>query len=303
MKSRLFFLFLFVTTKLTIGQGINDLRKLFEYDKSQAIGMHVLKTTDTLQATIQDIVFTSTSGLRVTACLVLPRQKLRAFPAVIFQPGCSQNKTGLVPEALGLAGEAIASFIMDSPPDRPENCRYTYQNYLDPIKDFKAYRQTVMDLRRAIDLLEQHERIVNDRIAFIGFGKGAMTGAVLSGVDIRILNYILVAGPASYLTELQTSTDPNIEKCRNSITADQLLHYESIMKPIGTASYLANHRNNLIFFQFVQTDPETGADGGSKIFQLTTEPKTRKIYKVENQSLTFYPEAVADRKNWLRDHL
>ena len=90
-------------------QTINDLKKLFDYDKGDDLNYRVLSSKDTIQASINYVSYSSANGLRVDACLIIPKQKLRQFPAVIFLNDASQNMESFLPQALELASNAFAS--------------------------------------------------------------------------------------------------------------------------------------------------------------------------------------------------
>ncbi|HEY4786678.1 MAG TPA: acetylxylan esterase [Bacteroidales bacterium] len=303
MKRNLFFVMLFALSISGLSQGITDLRQLFDYDKGEDIEFRVLSTKDTLQGSINSVIFSSTGGLKVTATLIIPKQKIREFPAVIFLNDASQDKDAFMSQALNLAGCAFAVLLIDPLPTRPEMTRILYHNFAEPRKDLIAYKQAVLDIRRAIDMLEQHPRIDRNRIAFIGSGDGAMTGAILSGIETRILTYILLDCRSSYSYLLQNSRDPLFAKARNALTEEQIKQYESIVKILNPSNYLPYHRNTQILFQFAENDPYFDGQTARDVVQFTKDPKTQKYYKTTNAGLIILEEACNDQKNWLRDHL
>ena len=286
-----------------ICQNINDLRKLFEYDKGEDIGLQQRSKKDTAQATIYEIAFSTINAQRVTASLIIPKLNLREFPAVIFLNDASQHKESFLSQALDLANNAFASLIIEALPQRPDIYRMTFHNYTEPRKDFNAYRQAVIDIRRAIDFLEQHPKIDHNRIAFIGNGDGAMTGAIVSGIETRILTYVLVSCTPCYSCILKTSNDPVITKARNSLTTEQIDQYGLIIKPLNPINYLPYHFNKPILFQYAKNDPNFDESSSTVIMQSTKEPRSQKLYNTTSQYLIELPEYLADQKKWLKDHL
>ena len=285
------------------GQTINDLKKIFDYDKGEDLDIKILNTKDTVQCTIYKIAYSTINGLKVTASLLIPKQKLREFPVVIFLSDALQNKDVFLTQALDLASSAFASILIDPLPQRPEPYLMNYHNFAEPRKDFTAYRQAAIDIRRCIDLLEQHPKIDRNRIAFVGNGDGAMAGAIISGIESRILTYILMSCPACYSCNLRTSNDPLITKARSALTSEQITQYELTLKPLNPSNYLPFHRNMLIFFQFAQNDPYFDEIIAKETVRITNEPKSQKFYNTTNQGLIDLPEAKADQKKWLKDHL
>jgi len=54
--------------------------------------------------------------------------------------------------------------------------------------------QTVIDLRRAVDVVLSRPGVDPKRIGFVGHSFGATWGGVLAGVEKRIKAYVLMAG-------------------------------------------------------------------------------------------------------------
>lgn len=303
MKRTLLVIFTIAITLSVTGQTINDLKTLFDYDKSEDLNFRILSSKDTIQATIYYVSFSSVNGLRINASLLIPKQKLRQFPVVIFLNDAMQTKETFLTQALELASNAFASLIIEPLPDRPEPYRLAYHNYSDPRKDFSAYLQAVRDIRRSIDALEQHPQIDRNRIAFIGNGDGAMTGAIVSGVEPRILAYILMDCYSCYSCKLSSSSDPSIVKARNNLTSEQITQYEQVMKPLNPSNYLSYHRASLIFYQFALNDPYFDEATAKTTILVTKDPRSYKFYKTTSPGLLIFQEATNDQINWLKDHL
>lgn len=303
MKKYLLFILITMVSVSCLGQNINDLRNMFDYDKGEDLDFKIVNTKDTLQGTIQEITFNGVNALKITGCLVLPKQKLREFPVVIFLNDASQSRNLLLPQALNLASNAFASLLIDALPNRPEMYRMTFRNFSEPRKDLVAYKQAVLDIRRAVDLLEQHPRIDRNRIAFIGSGNGAMSGAIVSGLEARINTYILMGCSPCYSCELRSSNEPKIVKARSLLTQEQITQYELSLKVLNPSNYLPYHRKTLVFFQFAHADPYFDEKASKELFQITDEPKCQKFYKTTNLGITTFEEALNDQTNWFKNHL
>ena len=284
-------------------QTIDDLRRYYNYDPSEDLNYRVIKTIDTTRATIYNIQYTGGNNMMVTAWLIIPKNNLRKYPAVIFLHGMGQDKNAFLANAIGLAGKSFASLLIDDPPALPVSQKINYQNYSEPLKELLVHRQSVINIRRGIDLLEQHPKIDGDRIAFTGIEYGAWTGAIVAGVEFRILTYILINCPTQPSSELRISNDPKIVKKRNSITSEQLNQYEATTKKLDPENYLPYHRNSTILFQISYEDSIIVVNTHNTLFNTVSEPKTIITYKFPVFELINLPEALQARNNWLYNHL
>jgi predicted esterase len=127
------------------------------------------------------LTFSSVLGGRVPAYLVEPSGS-GPFPAVLFQHGRLGNRSQFLGEARRLGRHDIASLLLDAPWARPHG---------RPIltgrpSDVLTLRQTVVDERRALDLLADRPEIDPRRLGVMGFSLGAIASATLLGVDHRI---------------------------------------------------------------------------------------------------------------------
>ncbi len=284
-------------------QTIDDLRRYYSYDPSEDLNYRVVQTIDTTQATIFNIQYSGGNQLLVTAYLIIPKNNLRSYPAVIFLHGLGQDKNAFLTDAIRLAGNSFASLLIDDPPARPVSQKMNYQNYSEPGKELLVHRQSVIDIRRGIDLLEQHPKIDGDRIAFTGIEYGAWTGAIVAGVEFRVMTYILINCPSHPSSDIRNSNEPRIVKIRNTFTSDQLTQFEVTLKKIDPVNYLAYHRNSNIFFQFSKEDSISAVNNPFEIFKSASEPKTMATYKAPAFELINLPEALQARNKWLYDHL
>lgn len=303
MEKAIIFLFSVIICYSIHSQSIEDLRRFYNYDPSEDLDFRVIKTTDTTQATIFNIQFTGGNHSTVTACLIIPKNNLIRYPAIIFLHGMGQDKNAFLTDALELAGNSFASLLLDDLPALPVSQRMNYQNYTDPQKELMIHRQSVINIRRSIDLLEQHPKIDADRLAFTGIDYGAWTGSIVAGVEFRILTYILINCPSHPSEELSKSNDPQILKVRNNMTDEQLQLYQVTLKKIDPENYVPYHRNSNILFQFTQIETNLENNSDYEIFQIASEPKKMETFKLSGIEPINLPEAIQSRNKWLFNHL
>ena len=63
-------------------------------------------------------------------------------------------------------------------------------------------RQTVVDVRRGLDLLSGRPECDPNRLGLIGFSFGALAGAMAAGSDTRVRSAALLSGGAGWATIL-----------------------------------------------------------------------------------------------------
>jgi predicted esterase len=129
------------------------------------------------------LTFSSVLGGRVPAYLVEPHGD-GPFPAVVFQHGRLGNRSQFLGEARRLRRHDIASLLLDAPWARVggSNRRILTGRTSDAV----TLRQTIVDERRALDLLADRPEIDPRRLGVMGFSLGAVASAALLGVDHRI---------------------------------------------------------------------------------------------------------------------
>ena len=127
------------------------------------------------------LTFRSILGGRVPAYLVEPAGS-GPFPAVVFQHGRLGNRSQFLGEAHHLRAHGIASLLLDAPWARAGGRRILTGRTSDAV----TLRQTVVDERRALDLLAARPEIDPQRLGVVGFSLGAIASAVLVGVDHQI---------------------------------------------------------------------------------------------------------------------
>ncbi|MCB9505940.1 MAG: acetylxylan esterase [Gemmatimonadales bacterium] len=154
-----------------------------------------------------EVSWASPAGGRVPAYLWLPGGA-GPHPALILQHGMpgSRDTFGGLAREYAMAGAVVlvpgASFARPDPPYR-ETTFFTLPLY-DP-RDGDEVIQTVMDLRRGVDLLRGRADVDPDRIAVIGASWGGWVGALLAGVEDRVLAYGLLVAPTSLAARLRGS--------------------------------------------------------------------------------------------------
>ena len=133
------------------------LRGWFAYEARRPLEV-IEKSVDVRgQARVYDLTYASPKGGPVPAYLILPAGDGPIDAAVLFlHPGQGDRAT-FVPEGVTLAEFGVASLSIDAPHLRPVPWRSGFVDTEDPVHSRDSMIQTVVDLRRGIELL--HPRL------------------------------------------------------------------------------------------------------------------------------------------------
>jgi len=242
-----------------------ELVKLFDYDTAEPLGYTQTEASATEQAegsTVCDISYQS-GGYTVPAKLVMPDGE-GPFPAVLYAHGWTLGPGFFVPEMQELAREGYAGLAIVGPEHRAP---FAELDTFDADKEIAANVGYVVDLRRAIDLLETLPTIDAARLGFVGHSIGAQVGGLLSGVDDRIDAYVLM-DLVGYYSDPVWGNPP----MKGVGTEEERARYLDRIAVLNAASYVS--RNSGAAF-LVQASTDDGPIPNKEaFFEAAPEPKT-----------------------------
>ena len=166
-------------------------RQAFDYDATAPLALETKGTEEKPQAYVFDVTFAS-FGARVPAWLVEPKTP-GPHAGLVFLHHGQGNRTTFLEEAVGLAARGVVSLTFDAPSMRPEAAASTALPF-DVTDERREIVQTVVDIRRALDLLAARSDVDAKRLGFVGYSLGATMGARLAGLDPRPSALVLIAG-------------------------------------------------------------------------------------------------------------
>lgn len=276
---------------MTAGAAANPLAaSAFSYDTAAPLDVRIEHRRTTNGITREEVTFAAPGGSRIRAEIVSP-QKVRAGHAgVLFvhwlgDPSTT-NLTEFEPDALALARHGVTSVLVDAMWAQPHwfmHVRSTDTDYHDSIAQ-------VVNLRRALDVLQTQPGVDARRLAYVGHDFGAMYGAVLSGVDPRPRWFVLMAGTATFSEWYLLGKKP----------AD-VNAYVGQMAPLDPGPYLARSKADAYLFQFSQKDAYIAPEKQLQFFEPAPLPKALYLYDADH-SLRI-PQAFSDRQAWLLSRL
>jgi cephalosporin-C deacetylase-like acetyl esterase len=276
---------------MTAGAAANPLAaSAFSYDSAAPLDVRVAHRTVTADAIREDVTFAAPGGGRVHAEIIAAKKSTGHGAGVLFVHWLGDppttNLTEFEPDALALAKHGVTSVLVDAMWAQPHwfvGVRSTDTDYRDSIAQ-------VIDLRRALDLLQAQPGVNARRLAYVGHDFGAMYGAVLSGVDPRPRWYVLMAGTVSFSEWYLLGKKP----------AD-IAAYSAQMAPLDPAAYLGRSKADAYLFQFSQKDEYITPEKQMQFFGAAPLPKAVYLYDADH-SLRIQ-QAFSDRLAWLLPRL
>jgi dienelactone hydrolase len=272
------------------GDGSNSASEgPFDYDRDAALEFQDKgRVNRNYPIEIRDVSFASPSGEdEVTAFLVRPPGD-GPFPGVILAHGAGANRQQLVVQATWLAGRGAAALVVDSPFARNPDIEVP-----EGVPGLRVERDlivlNVQELRRAIDVLEQHAGVEDERIGYIGYSAGARTGAILSGNEDRIDAYVLISGGSPPISEVTKAVPP---EARSDV--------EAILTEVDPLRYIRDAAPAKLFFQDGRRDEVVPRAALLALYRAASRPKELRWYDATHEPTV---AVYRDTLSWLTKEL
>ena len=265
-----------------------ELVRMFDYDQKAPLDVQESRVEDKGGAQVHDITYASPKGGRVTAYLVTPAGR-GPFAGLVFMHWGFGYRSSFLAEALMLARTGAVSLLIDAPYNRPPQWRHDFDSS-KPEVNRDVYIQTVVDLRRGVDLLTSRTDVDASRLGFVGLSLGAHMGGILSGVEKRIKALVLMGG-------LPTLT----ERLRQNNAGGKFNHDIEVLSPIDPIHYVSHAAPSALFFQFARRDRFVSEKQAMQYAQEASQPKLVKWYDTGHELNDL--EALRDRADWLRQQI
>ncbi len=257
-------------------QSYEDLVKRFDYDNRAPLDVREVGVEVRTGVRVHDISYASLKGGRVPAYLVVPDGK-GPFAAVIWGHwywGNSEcrNRHEFLDEAVVLAHSGVVSLLFDGPVARPG-----FYEDRAPLneKQINDRIQTILDVRRAADLLLARPDVDPGRLAYVGHSYNAATGGYLAGIDHRFKAFVLMAGSLSDKVDLQSQEYRGL---RNQVGAGAWDAFFRKYAWLDPGLYVAHAAPAAVLMQYATQEAFLTVERARQYAQLVTEPKQFKAY-------------------------
>jgi cephalosporin-C deacetylase-like acetyl esterase len=249
----------------------------FDYDQKAPLDIREAGVEQRGEVAIHDISYASPKGGRVPAYLVVPKGK-GPFAAVIwghwYQDGSEfRNRKEFLEEAVALAPVGVVSLLTDSPVARPG-----YVAAKDPLDESQiTYRvQTILDMRRGVDLLLARDDVDAKRLAYVGHSYNAATGAFLAGIDKRFKAFVLMAGNLSDEVDMKSKEFQDFRKQAGEQKVDAFVAKYSWL---DQGKYVSYATPAMVFLQYATQEDFLTSERAWAYYAVVSNPKSIKFYE------------------------
>ena len=145
--------------------------------------------------TLAEIVYPSQGPDNVTGFIVRPPKPEDDAAGIVFMHGGGGQASDFLPDARMLAERGAVALTIDSPFTRSTDEKIRNGTAeLEPT--YETMVQNVQDILRGLDILVDQYGVAPDRLAVVGYSKGAQPAAVAAALDARVRALVLMAGRA-----------------------------------------------------------------------------------------------------------
>ena len=273
-----------------------QLVKLYDYDRGAPLDIKENGVEDRDGLKVHDISYASPKGGRVTAYLVVPPGKGR-LAGLLFMHGGNGNRSSLMPGALVLARTGAVCLLIDSPLNGARAVPgEKLSDFTKPEQTRAAMIQTVVDLRRGVDLLLSRADVDPARIGYLGASYGGSIGGVLAGVEKRIRAYALMVGIGSLGDFARLSPHPTAVETRKLIGPEKIDANLAMMEDVAPIHYIGHAAPSAVFFQNGRKDAFMPIPSVERYHAAGSEPKLIRWYDAGHG---LDAAAFRDRADWL----
>ncbi len=260
---------------------------MFEYDQSASLDIQEVSRRKEGGLTVINITYASPKGGRVPATLIIPQGR-DPFAGIIMQNSMELEF------GMRYARHGAVVIYVDPPSFRPQD---TVPRGILTLteQDREEQIQLIIDLRRAIDLLEERPDVDPDRIAYLGVSYGGTMGGLLAGVEHRLQAYVLMVGDGGLVTHV---TNPENRTVSLNEFAEENQAWIETMWPIEPIHYVSHAAPAPILFQNTTQDQYTNIQDALRYQEVASDPKVVIWYDAEHWPLP--EEAMIDNAKWLQ---
>ncbi len=264
--------------------------KLFDDNRKTAFDLKENSVKTEGGVIVRDISFAALNEKpgRIQAFLVKPEAKGK-YPGVLFFHWLgdkNSDRTEFLEEAKAMAKKGVVSLLIDG--------YFPWkQQPTEPQADKKQVINQTIETRRALDLLLDQPEVDKNRIAFVGHDYGAMYGAIVSGLEKRVKNYVFIAG-------MGTFSDWSLKYWKEPKTHGEET-YRKVLSEVDPINFIAKANQANFLFQFADRDIYITKEQANAFSGAVKRAKEVKFYDAGHDLNV--DAARKDRIEWLARQL
>ncbi|HXI42885.1 MAG TPA: prolyl oligopeptidase family serine peptidase [Bryobacteraceae bacterium] len=258
-----------------------------DYDKSRPLAIEEREVAIRDGVRISLFSYASPKGGRADGMLVRPVKVEGKTGAIIWTH--SSGYFNQLSDAVLMAHDGAVSLLVD-----PTGGTQSAEAARD------AEVQTIVDIRRAVDILAARPDVDPHRIAFVGHSYGAMMGAVTAAVDKRFKAAVFEVGLLGMSIHIRTSPHPWAAGVRKEL-GDKLEDFLRVIEPLDATHFVGHLAPTTLLFQSAHLDPGVPDADAQNFFDAASEPKQLKWYDTGHEVLDI--QAISDRARFLSTQL
>ena len=266
---------------------------LFNYDAESPVLITEESVRQENGYTVHDIRYPSPKNGDVPAYLVVPDGS-GPFAGILLMHGSSGSRSSLLPLAEDLVHTGAVVLTISAPSARiPGRDWITFTP-----QDREEQIQLMVDLRRGVDLLIQHENVDPSRLGYIGYSYGAAMGGLLAGIEPRIKAYGLMVGDGGLVNHFLDDGEPvggfeQFDLARRERWLEAMADIEPIY-------YVGHASASSLYFQNARYDRSVSEEDALAYQAAGSEPKQVQWYE-SGHGLP--QEAYIDMVSWLAEQI
>jgi hypothetical protein len=264
---------------------------LFGYDDDAPLAVHTADSWPSGNLRVSRISYASPRGGRVPALIIRPSGN-GPFAGLIVQHGLPGEKFQVLPIAEDFARTGAVVVAIDAPwSRRGELPDFTERDRADQI-------QLMVDLRRAVDLLQSRDDVEDDRIAYVGVSYGAAMGGLLAAIEDRLRAFVLASGDGGLVSHF-TGTGAYADGPLSQLPPERRKRWLDAMRPIEPIKWIGRAVAPILFLSGRNDELVPPADA-RQYQQAAHEPKDVRWY---DSGHILPPKAICDAARWLEERI
>jgi dienelactone hydrolase len=280
---------------------ISDAAALTAYDPATPLDLTEESPVRTLDGGVElhDVSWASLGSDRVSAWLVAPTGA-GAFAGLVYLHGSETDRDDFLDEAVAMAHGGAASIVMDAPFARTGTSRKAFLlNFGLAERERDMTAQTIVDLRRAYDVLLERGDVDAQRLGFVGHSWGASLGVVLAAVDERPGSLVIITARPSWTGFLEAESGGWVRSAHERVGDQDWQQYLDLMAPLDAMAEIDNVDASRLYLQYGTADDVVPEDVSAQLIDAANGAKSD-LYPAPH---ALNGDATADRINWLVDRL